>query len=113
MELQKSLDTCLIVDMSACQLIVHALLAGACLAGPWRDLFLKLVTSAPWSIILNWTGSPFNSNSIIHWLSLLCVDVISIVPTKGSSLTVSVRIVAKFVTDLHTDSGLVFHTYSM
>ena len=59
------------------------------------------------------TGFPFNSNSIIHWLSLLCVDVISIVPRKGSSLTVSVRIVAKSVTDLHTDSGLVFHTYSM
>ena len=70
------------------------------------------VTSAPVSI-LNWTGFPFNSNSIIHWLSLLCVDVISIVPKKGSSLTVSVHIVAKFVTDLHTDSGLVFHTYSM
>ena len=34
-------------------------------------------------------------------------------PRKGSSLTVSVRIVAKFVTDLHTDSCLVFHTYSM
>ena len=34
-------------------------------------------------------------------------------PRKGSSLTVSVRIVAKFVTDLHTDSGLiVFHTYA-
>ena len=29
-------------------------------------------------------------------------------PRKGSSLTVSVRIVAKFVTDLHTDSGLCF-----
>ena len=63
--------------------------------------------------ILNWTGFPYKSNSIIHCLSLLCVDVISIVPRKGSSLTVSVRIVAKFVTDLHTDSGLVFHTYSM
>ena len=72
------------------------------------------VASAPVSI-LNWTGFPFNSNSIIHWLSLLCVDVISIVTRKGSSLTVSVHIVAKFVTDLHTDSGLVFHmyTYSM
>ena len=34
-------------------------------------------------------------------------------PRKGSSLTVSVRIVAKLVTDLHTDSGLVFHTYSI
>ena len=70
------------------------------------------VMSAPVSM-LNWTGFPFNSNSIIHWLSLLCVDVISIVPRKGSSLTVSVRIVAKVVTNLHTDSGLVFHTYSM
>ena len=70
------------------------------------------VMSAPVSI-LNWTSFPFNSNSIIHWLSLLCVDIISIVPRKGSLLTVSVRIVAKFVADLHTDSGLVFHTYSM
>ena len=81
------------------------------------NLFLEYfseiaVTSAPVSI-LNWTGFPFNSNSIIHWLSLPCVDVISIVPRKGSLLTVSVCIVAKFVTDLHTDSGLVFHTYSM
>ena len=58
--------------------------------------------SAPVSI-LNWTGFPFNSNLIIHWLSLLCIDIISIAPKKGSSLTVSVRIVAKFVTDLHTN----------
>ena len=58
--------------------------------------------SAPVSV-LNWTGFPFNSNSTIHWLSLLCVDIISIVPRKSSSLTVSVCIVAKFVTDLHTD----------
>ena len=56
------------------------------------------VMFAPVSI-LNWTGFPFNSNLIIHWLSLLCVDI---VPRKGSSLTLSVRIVA-FVTDLHTD----------
>ena len=34
-------------------------------------------------------------------------------PRKGFLLTVSVCIVAKFVTDLHTDSGLVFHTYRM
>ena len=34
-------------------------------------------------------------------------------PRKGSSLTVSVCIVAKCVTDLHTDGGLVFHTYSI
>ena len=58
------------------------------------------VTSAPVSM-LNWTGFPLNNNSIIHWLSLLCVDVISIVPRKDSLLTVSIRIVAKFVTDLH------------
>ena len=60
------------------------------------------VTSAPVSI-LNWTGFPFNSNSTIHWLSLLCVDIILIVPRKGSLLTVSVHIVVKFMTDLHTD----------
>ena len=71
------------------------------------------VTSAPVSI-LNWTGFLFNSNSTIHWLSLLCVDIISIVPRKGSSLTVSVHIVTKFVTDLHTDDGgLAFYTYGM
>ena len=32
-------------------------------------------------------------------------------PRKDSLLTVSVRIVAKFVTDLHTDSGLVFCSF--
>ena len=88
-----------------------------CLTGPWRDVIASLkvtpssflnisseivVTSALVSI-LNWTGFPFNSNSAIHWLSLLWVDISSIVPRKDSSLTVSVHIVAKFVTDLHTD----------
>ena len=38
-----------------------------------------------------------------------------IVSRKGSSLTVSVRIIAKFVTDSYilTDNGLAFYTYDM
>ena len=57
-ELRKSLDTCLIVDMSedmsACQWIAHALLAGGCLAGPWRDLpvSLKVTPSSFQNILL-------------------------------------------------------------
>ena len=71
------------------------------------------VTSASVSI-LNWTGFPFNSNSIIQALVILTVCRCYLdCARKGSSLTVSVRIVAKFVIDLHTNSGLVFHTYSM
>ena len=50
--------------------------------------------------ILNWTSYPFKSNSTIY---LLCADIISTVPRKGSLLTVSAHIVAKFVTDLHND----------
>ena len=57
-----------------------------CLLGWTMEIHLFLeyssenaAMSAP-VLILNWTGFPFNSNSIIYWLSLLCVDVISIVP---------------------------------
>ena len=61
--------------------------------------------------LLNWTGFLFNNNSIIHRSSLLCVDIISIVPRKDSLLTVCVRIFAKFVTDLHTDWYRLYFLY--
>ena len=74
-------------------------------AGPWRDLPVSLkvtpssfqkysseiaVTPTTPVSILTWNGFTFNSNSIIHWSCLPCVDIILIVPRKGSLLTVSV-----------------------
>ena len=85
---------------------VNALLAGDSLAGPWRDLPVSLkvtlsgqfpeysseiaVTPTTPVSILTWNGFTFNNNTIIHWLCLPYVDIILIVPRKGSPLTVSV-----------------------
>ena len=66
-------------------------------------VYEQLESLSPCPRVVTLIRSVVSNRHTIHWLSLLCVDIILTVPRTGSFLIVSVCIVTKFVTDLHID----------